>query len=464
MSDRYASISFCVFGIVALATGCFAASAPPDLLARSQLAMQSGNFGQACAILRPASDRFADDVNVWNLLGICESELNHTAQARAAFARGLKLAPDSVSLLENGGLLEFRLRAYTQSKKLLRRAAKLGDNNPGAAFSLAASEVRTGETREGLADLRRLEPALSSQAAYWTERGWVEWELQQRADAAASFDRALALDQNDARALNGAASCAEAANDDEKALSFLLRAKAAAPHDAKTLLHFGSVCLRRDLTVDAMDALKRAYEMQPQNNLALFLYARANISVEQWETAHQLFAEFEKRVPRYAPAEFALGWLDVKLNRTAEARGHLERALALDPELVDARYQLGQLDLDEDRRADAQRELQRVLARAPKHVQANIALGDVLMRNADLAGAKAHYETAIAADPDSGPAHYKLSLVLRRQHEFAAAEREGQLGAKLNAEATAKSKTVLLLANPDGELLTGTPQPLPGVE
>ncbi len=461
-SNCYGSIfRFCSPGkfsqailLAAIAACLYGATNVDDVLSSSAHALEHANYKAACDILQPASAQFPNDPNIWNMLGICESELGRTAIAERAFERGLKLAPKSVSLLENSGLLYFRKGDFPTAKNQLARAVSFGSSKPGVAFSLAASEIRTGQPHDGLADLIKLEPALSNQAAYWTERGWVEWDLKQPG-AATSFDRALSLDPNDVRALNGAASIAEADNNYDRALSLLLTARKASPDDLTTLLHLASICLRRDLTVDAMDALKRAYTLAPQNNLALFLYARVNISIQHWQEAHDLFTLFDRRVPRYAPAQFALGWLDIKMDRLDEARTHLDKSLALDPSLVDARYQLGQLDLDQDRTADARRELEKVLAQQPGHAKANIAMGDLLLRSGDLTGAKARYEVAIHSDPDSGPAHYKLSTILIRQHDAAAAYRERELGAKLNAQANKGSRTVLVLAEPDGQLLTG---------
>jgi tetratricopeptide (TPR) repeat protein len=300
--------------------------------------------------------------------------------------------------------------------------------------------------------LGQLESQLSGEPEYWKERGRIELRLSP-AEAGSSFDRALALAPDDADALNGAASASEAAKDDEKALSFLVRARKAHPDDVPTLLHFGTLCLRRDLTVDARDALERAYQIAPRNNLALFLYARVQVAFQQWQRAHDLFTDFVRRVPKYAPAYYALGWVDVKLNRPDEARQHFDKSLSLDPSQLDVRCDLGQLDLDNGDLAAAERELRAVVEKKPAHPKANLVLGDVLMRRGDLQQAMAHYEAAIAADPSSGPAHYKLSTVLMRLHEPERAEKERSLGAQLNARAEKASKVVLVLADPDGRTL-----------
>jgi len=429
-----------------------AAQTPDSSIALAARQVQTHDYAGAVATLRPSLTHFSNNPDLWNLLGISESELNHPREAREAFEKGLKVAPDSVSLNENIGFFFYRLGDYAGAKKYLTRAISLGSNNSGVAFSNAAAEARTGHEAEALAALRKLEPQLSQQPEYWKERGRIELR-QSPADATASFDRALALAPDDAEALNYAASAAEVSKDDEKALSLLVRARKSHPDDVATLLHFGALCLRRDLTVDARDALERAYKLEPANNLALFLYARVQVAFQQWQRAYDLFSDFASRVPGYAPAEYALGWLDERLNRPGEARQHLAKSLALDSSQLDVECELAQLDFSTGDLDRAEKELQAVLEKAPGHAKANLTFGDVMMRRGDLQQAKKHYESAIAADPSSGPAHYKLSTVLTRLNEKEQAERERAIGAQLNEQAEKASKVVLVLANPDGKTL-----------
>ena len=423
------------------------------LIAEATRRIEARDFQGVTAGLKPYVGRYPGDIRLWNLLGISEGELGRTASARDAFERGLKVAPDAISLNENLGFLYYRLANYADAKRYLAKAVSLGSTSPGVAFSLAAAELRTGEHEQGLTDLKRLETDLATFPDYWDERGWAE--LPNDPDAAEiSFSHALALTPGDLRALNGAASVAESQRLDEKALSFLLRAKQEHPNDVDTLVHFGTVCLRRDLVLDALPALERAHKIDPANNAALYFFARAQIGVQHWQEAHALFSEFTHRVPKFAPTYYALGWLDRKLNRTEQARGNLEHCLSLAPELADARYELAEIELDAGHLDTAERLLSAVLARNPKHAKANVAYGDIWLRKGHLAEAQACLETAIQEDPASGPAHYKLSTVLFRQHRDEQAEKERALGAQLNAEALKSSKTVLQLASPDGAILS----------
>jgi tetratricopeptide (TPR) repeat protein len=415
--------------------------------------IQARDFQRASATLKLLLRASPANAEYWNLLGICESELDDNSGARSAFESGLRLAPDSISLNENLGYLFYKTGDYSSAKKYLSRAVALGSPQAGVAFSLAACQIRTGERERGLTTLRELESRLAGVADYWTERGWVELR-NNPSDASGSFDKALAIEPQNIRALNGAASSAELGHQDERALSFLMRAKRERPDDIQILLHFGSLCLRAKLPVDALAALERAHELAPQNNLALFLLARAHICFERWELAHQLFTDYDKRVPGYEPTQYALGWLDIKLNRTGEARTHLLRAIALAPADYEAQFELGHLELDAGNLASAEANLKAVVSAIPTHARALTAYGDLMMKRGNLRQAKAQYEAAIAADKSFGPAHYKLSTVWIRMNEMERAAAERQLGVDLNAAMMKAGKTVLVLAEPDGTLVS----------
>jgi tetratricopeptide (TPR) repeat protein len=202
-----------------------------------------------------------------------------------------------------------------------------------------------------------------------------------------------------------------------------------------------------------LPALEHAHKLAPTNNAALYFLARAHIGVQHWQEAYELFSQFARRVPGFAPTYYALGWLDIKLNRTAEARRNLGHCLTLAPDHADARYELAQLELDAGNLDAAEKLLGTVLARNPKHAKANLAFGDILLRKGQLAEAQTYYETAIQEDPKFGPAHYKMSTLLFRLHRNDEAEKERALGAQLNAEALKSSKTVFQLASPDGTIL-----------
>lgn len=410
--------------------------------------MQSGDFSSARKLLLKSVQENPSDIELWNLLGIAETELQHPDQAKAAFARGLRLEPASVSLNENLGFLLYRQAEYTLAKKYLARAVALGSDKPGVRFSLAAAKLRTGQEHEALAELRQLEKPLESVSDYWQERGRAELALDP-ASASSSFDRALALAPDNPLLLNSAATAAERQGLDEKALAYLIRARAAHPEDVPTLLHFGMVCLRRDLGPDALTAVEHAHRIDPGNSSALYLLARTNIALQNWRQALELFSDFVKRVPGYAPAYYAMGWLEIKLNRAEDARKQLEHCLSLAPGLFEARYELAQLDLDEGRSSEAEEHLREVLKQSPSHAKANASMGELMMRKGNLDAAQTFLEKAVREDPKLAVAHYKLAMLYFRRHDAQRGETEKATAEKLTQEANRASKVQLRLVLPE---------------
>ncbi len=425
-------------------------AASQEVAGNAMREIQVGHYREACDLLRAGLRQSPNDAELWNLLGIAESELRDTVAAENAFEEGLRIAPDSASLNENAGLLFFREAKYGPAKQALERARKLGSQKPGVLFSLAAAKFRTGEAAEALRELKSLEPALSGVPEYWEERGRVELPHDGRR-AETSFERALALSPKSVVALNGAATAAEAEGLDEKALAYLIRARAAAPDDVPTLTHFASVCIRRDLGPDAIEALERAGRLEPSNMAVVYLLARANISVQNWQEAYNLFQQFSKHDPGFAPTYYAMGWLDIRLNHLSDARQQLEHALRLQPTLYGARYELAQMAFDDGQIDEAQKLLETVLRENPHLAKANMTMGDILLRKGNLAGAQEHLEAATREDPKLAAAHYKLSVLYLREHEMQKSAAEKALAANLNEEEKRSSKTQLRLVLPESE-------------
>ena len=230
---------------------------------------------------------------------------------------------------------------------------------------------------------------------------------------------------------------------------YLIRARTAAPDDVPTLTHFASVCIRRDLGPDAIEALERARRLEPSNMAVVYLLARANISVQNWQQAYDLFQQFSKHDPGFAPTYYAMGWLDIRLNHLSDARQQLEHSLRLQPTLSGARYELAQLEFDDGQIDQAQKLLETVLRENPHHAKANMAMGDILLRKGDVAGAQKFLETAVREDPKLAGAHYKLSLLYLREHEMEKSAAEKTLAANLNEEEKRSSKTQLRLVLPE---------------
>ena len=421
-----------------------------DALAKAAALLQANDFRAAASTAEAELRKQPHNLNLWNLLGISCTELKNFRRAQQAFERGLVLDPESVPLNENTGLLFFKTGNYQRAKQFLSKAVSLGSENPGVHYSLAASRLRTGEAAEARTEFKALEPVLGTVPDYWEERGRADVTADPK-EAEADFVHATALSPGNLEAWNGAASAAEAQGLDEKALAYLIDARKRAPDDVATLLHFASVCIRRDLGPDAIDALEKARAIEPANSRVLFLLARANISVGNWEKARTLFLQFLKGNADYFPAYYAVAWVDLRLNRRDEARRYLDLLLQHRPHYADALYELGQMDLEDGALPAAERNFRAALQQNSAHARASIGLGEVLQKNGQLDKARTYYERAAKADPHNPAAHYKLAVVLGRQGNASRAAKERAVAIDLAEQEKTASKKQLRLVLPEGE-------------
>ncbi len=418
--------------------------------AQAITALKAGDFRTAALSAEAGLRTQPQDVNLWNLLGIARTELKRFRGAQQAFERGLALDPKSIPLSENAGLLFFKEANYPRAKQFLSKAVSLGSANPGVEYSLAAARLRTGEVAAARTGLAALEPALANAPDYWEERGRADLTADPP-KAESDFLRATALAPGNLAAWNGAAYAAEAQGLYEKALAYLIDARKQQPDDIQTLLHFANVCIRRDLGPDAIAALATVRAIKPANQRALFLLARANISIGNWEKARTLFLEYLKENPAYVPAYYAVAWTDLRLNRRDEARRYLDLLLERQPRYADALYERGEMSLEDGELPAAERDFRAALNQNPSHARANLGLGDVLQKSGRLDEARAHYEQAAQAEPQNSAAHYKLAVVLGRQGKPDRAAQERATALNLAKQEKTASKTQLRLLLPERE-------------
>jgi len=133
-------------------------------------------------------------------------------------------------------------------------------------------------------------------------------------------------------------------------------------------------------------ALARSYRLTDQPQRALDMLAP--LSAAPWPSA-ALEAEYHDEVAR---GEEALG-------RSREARGELEKAIALDP-TADRRFRLSQLAERLGDREEARQQLEMAAAAEPGNMEYKAALAYALRNSGDLAGAAQLLSSIVAAEPN----------------------------------------------------------------
>jgi len=154
---------------------------------------------------------------------------------------------------------------------------------------------------------------------------------------------------------------------------------------------------------------------------ALTLAARTQASA--WKDSESIWRQALSRTTDNVIAELNLGQAVFKLGRTAEAIGHFERVLQIEPNEAMAHGSLGAALLKTGQTSMALAHLQRSLEIEPKQASVHSSLGVALLETGQPEESLIHLQAALKIDPEDGEAHYNLGntfLRMRRANEAVA--------------------------------------------
>ena len=128
-------------------------------------------------------------------------------------------------------------------------------------------------------------------------------------------------------------------------------------------------------------------------------------------------AAFEKVVtlrPDYADGFINLALTDIQWEKYAEARPHLDKALALSPGNARALYYMGLVERRSGNPEAEIADLEKVVRAYPKAIEPLRELGISYYQNHRTDEARATFEALQAVEPDDLAAHYNLAVIYRR--------------------------------------------------
>jgi tetratricopeptide (TPR) repeat protein len=302
--------------------------------------------------------------------------------------------------------------------------------------------VRAQQKREAEAE-RVFKQVIQEQpefAGAYVNLGLLYVQIGKRGDAVTEFQQALQLEpaRTDARdalvnVLRADAASALQAQQAEKALSLLIRARKANPKDPDALFEFGMVALRMQLLPDAVQALQEslAFRDDPRTVYAL---GRAQMALAKFAEAASLFERYVSLRPNDATGHYALGVTLESLQRTPEAREQFEESARLQPEQTEAYFRLGLMDQEDNNFDGASVRFERVLQRDPKHAGALTGMGRLAFQRKEYQAAVDMFLRAIQSDKMVLPAHYYLGLTYGRLGRKEDSEKELAIAARLERD------------------------------
>jgi tetratricopeptide (TPR) repeat protein len=184
------------------------------------------------------------------------------------------------------------------------------------------------------------------------------------------------------------------------AASVLEQGIARHPDDARLLHRLGWTLRTSGRAAEAVAPLRRAVAVQPHLIEAHHELAQALAASGRASEAEAAYRETLRRDPLHQPGAWNnLGLLLFRQQRTDEAASALDRALALDPDLLEALVTRGGLAVMQGQTDAAKRFLERALVVDPDHSGALANLGTIAGQAGDLEEARRRFEQAARADP-----------------------------------------------------------------
>ncbi|HVG17826.1 MAG TPA: protein kinase [Blastocatellia bacterium] len=176
-----------------------------------------------------------------------------------------------------------------------------------------------------------------------------------------------------------------------------------------------------------------AYESYLKGRTLLYKFITQTLDIDDLETALGLFGKASELDPNFALAHSGLGVCHLNyvlkgmrgLEYYAKAKEAFDRALAIDPKLVEPRVRLVYIDLIEGRSEVARQEIRRLLRRAPNEPSVHSAAAYVYRLSGQLERALEEWDRLLKISPtDVVFASYNRARIYIYQRDYARAEAE----------------------------------------
>lgn len=419
-------------------------------LAAAEQAFGRGDMDGALVLLSGQSDPRAR-----HLRAIVLRRTGRLAEAREAFADAVAASPDDPELLNNFANLLRQLGEGPAAIALYGRALALRPGYRDAAFNKALHHQALGEAREALSLLEDVCAANPQDFRAHSARGTALRELGRHVEAAAAYDRALAIEPRLATALKGRAQVALERGEADAA-ERCQGALAADPGDFGTI-HLYAEALEAAGRPEATDMLEKVLAIQPDWIDGYVFLAR--LKAEQGE---EDFAASMRDAVAQQPDNHALATALARVLAAAERWDDALRVLPAEGEHATMRAHLTSEGGDPGSAL-------KLLEGGATGTPALIVAGRAHLRLGDPAAAAKALEQAVAADPGAIGAWGLLEIAWRLTGDARSAWLSGQPGlfgvhdldldpAELEALATVLRGLHRTRAHPIGQSLRGGTQ------
>ena len=345
-----------------------------ERLTEAAQAISDGQLPRAEQLLNSVLAIERNDADALNLLGVVRAKQNRKTEAERLFRRALasspshlgahinlselltttnrsadalpillgahKLAPARSEITLKLAMLYADQRNYPQALQLLEELLASKPDDVPTLRALARVARASGNMEKALSHLieaRRLAP---QSPAVLYDFGVTTLQMDLVLDALPVFEQLHRDYPREPAYLYGLAATHWKKGETAETTRLLNEYVTLQPRDPSGWYLLGAALLRQEQTSQANTALQKSLLLKADTDTN-YLFAVTLDKSGNRQAAIKIFQEIARTHPNHAAAHAALGTIYREAGRYAEARGELERAVALDANDLRANYQLG---------------------------------------------------------------------------------------------------------------------------
>ena len=347
---------------------------PNNVYARKLLAqtlLQSGQPAEAAAVLAPALKAPSSDPQLLALAGESYLKTRQFDKSTAYFEQASALAPKSAVLHTSLGLSKMAEGDQVKGVSELETGAALESTSADSGMALVRTQLSLKHYDEALAAVLKLEKQRPADPQVQVLKGGVYLAKKDRVNARASYEKAVALKQDNFQAIvflaeldmqdkkpqeakrrfeallakdpknpgamTALAQLAAAEGHAEEAFSWLEKANKENPGELAPAMQLSAAYLRTKQPQKALVLMRKLQTAYPANVEVLDMLGQAQLATNDASGALETYSKLVKLAPTSARALVRLSAAHIALNNDGAAADDLKRAVALDPIMMEAR-------------------------------------------------------------------------------------------------------------------------------
>jgi cellulose synthase operon protein C len=417
-------------------------AAPKDIdaavgVAKSKLLLERSD--DALQSLKKLSASSPKSIPVAYWYGRTLESLGSREPAAAVYSAAIKLPtkdPAIIDVYVALALLQNQLGNQAQAKATLQAAAAALPGSP--AVPRAFGEIALSESRSADA-AAEFQKALAIDAQDLEARfklGISQRRQNQFEEASKSFDQVAAVDKEYPGLALERGLLFEATGRGEDALKSYESALAKAPTDPDLMLRVGCGKVSSGLGQQAEPLLRKVMALRPNSAEPNHCLGRSLLAQNRLADAGKLLDRAVELDPNRAEFHLYMGWAASDAGNLVKAEKALDQALKLDQGMADAYWQRGVLRQRQGMVRDAITDLRKALELRPSRQEVHAALAAALYDFGKEAEALAEWALAVKAQPDNALWRFRYGRLLVQNQMSAQALEQLKIAIELGEKQT----------------------------